>query len=666
MNKKPVQPVLALIILPAFLSFLFSCRNLADDECYKNEAWRLKEEIKTESLVKKTLALYEPDDTANPVQAGNIDLFFTPEGSPDSDIPFIEVSYYFEITEYAEYYDVSKNDSVYKITRKDLPEAYFTINFTDGLVHYSDYDLMQTIIPGEETEFINNFSRTTEIIRQQGNKNSCSINLKEYSIPMKFENGYGFLPLNLLRLFLFNFFSAYFIYNFQDVFIDFPDAYTNPSYSQKMTNKKESWSKAFAAFSYNYLCLALDMHYGRKEYLGVKKFDDWFSATGIKEELMSTNIETAEKALFKVIYQDIADGHTYLNHASPLMGLKYDSRRNEELLINDNTIDIETSPSWSQRRIIALELDEMYKKEINSCYYPKYNNPMDIYISPKNKTIFLYHTEFLVSSWDYTYYKTHLSPDSIGEIWRLPFFKTTGPDGELNEPEGKTLNQIIEEIKGNQDICYGISGFPETFELTCAANYIIKKLNEDGEDKDWAIKNVVLDLTMSPGGEEACCKCLTSWFTGSSDFGYHNKASGTKTYHSTVYDIDFDGNFNTPYDFTIDPDDNITNLRRYLITSRFSFSAANIFEWQMRKKDNIHILGQKPDGGSCVVIFISTLSGTVFATSSDFQICSLMNGSFVDVDEGTDVDITISTDEFGKKVYDRENFCKEFINKSSN
>lgn len=44
-------------------------------------------------------------------------------------------------------------------------------------------------------------------------------------------------------------------------------------------------SKALAEFTYNELCLALDMHYGLKELHDIDTFDALFKQTGLDERL---------------------------------------------------------------------------------------------------------------------------------------------------------------------------------------------------------------------------------------------------------------------------------------------------------------------------------------------------------------------------------------------
>lgn len=69
-------------------------------------------------------------------------------------------------------------------------------------------------------------------------------------------------------------------------------------------------SPELAAYSYNELCLALDMYYGLKEQHDISSFDALFRQTGLKEDLLSEDPIAADCALMTLVDAYIGDNHS--------------------------------------------------------------------------------------------------------------------------------------------------------------------------------------------------------------------------------------------------------------------------------------------------------------------------------------------------------------------
>ncbi len=648
---------------------LVSCRNLTDDDTYSSEAKKVQEEVKKvqEEVTAETLTLrktdlyYMKDDTLK-CYTGDCNLYFAQEG----DIPYVEIA------EFIKYYlgskvPVTHEGSVYKVARSWNSDYYFTIDFSDGKVTYSDLDYYalpeKAVSCNDIITNYSSFERKT-LVEIRGSNVSYSVNLKDYNIPLKYENNLGFIPVNTLLLLLCN--SREFLYNGKDAFLDNDKNYKTTEYSAKISNPKETTSKEFAEYSYNNLCLMLDMNYGRKEYLGVTKFDTWISAAGLKSELSSTNVDTAENALAKLLLQNIADVHTYYQHWTPFKGLNPNAEPLRNIPANclyftpPNIVENPTAARRSENFSI-LWYKRMASKD--SAWYGNENNGiMNIFI-PKNEggtsatanTIFLCFDNFYSTERYEQDYKDTWKFDAIGGKGKndgVNFYKSTGSGGNLAYDESITdIDAFVAEVKkGNYGYGIQFNNRMDTILLTVVSNYIIRKLYADGNRK---LTNVVLDLSLNTGGANDDEAFMSSWFLGKSVCGYVNKTTGSKSAVEYRSDVNFDGKFDAN-----DTIATIEGLKRYCITSLVSFSCGNLFPSQIYFSDSVKTFGQKSGGGTCCVVDYITPSGDYVVTSSFTQMSTFINGSFVDIDAGIDVDVPIAQMDFSE-VYNRYEFCKK-------
>ena len=687
MNIKTVLQVLSLIFLSAFLSFLSSCRNLTDDESYKNEVWRLKEEIKTESLIQKKTDTYISNNGI-PENIGHVELYFTTDG----DIPFVEVKDFIDFYFGSEVFEVIHEGYFYIISSTIHENAYLVLDFSTGSALYSNFDYFVNNNPYISTapDVIFNpdiFSRKV-LVDIPGDNESFTLNLKDYNIPLKFENNYGFIPpATIFSLISFASYPA-FIYNGKDAFFDSQTDYLKSSWSLAMSNKKDSYSRQFADYSYGHLCLSMDLRYGRKDYLwkntDITNFDSWFTSMGLKDELSSTDIKRAENALGKILLHDIGDLHTGYLHLTPFMGTHNVEKYGE--ILHDKPEG--AGRGVSEQRFINNR-NELKKQRKKYCIGSEESCPVNIYIPRQEAAgsdkdfhaLFICFDSFysLQQGWQYRdqwkYTAEEEKKNGIGTKGKDDglYFYESASSGSFTESTSITsvdnfIEAVIDDAQNpNPTKGYGIrignesSNTNETIVITVVANYIIKKLAESNSSRK--IEHVITDMSLNTGGEVDCGVFLASWLLGQCESNIVNTKSGARTSISFVADVNFNGK-GSPEE--PEAGDNIKNLRKYCITSLTSFSCGNQFSSYMKSSDSVKLFGQKSGGGTCSILPVLMPSGTVFTTSSFFQSSKLINGSFVDIDDGIEVDQAISQADFGDLVYDRENFCKEFLNKDSN
>ncbi|EID85270.1 Peptidase family S41 [Treponema sp. JC4] len=669
MSRRIIKTVIQLLLLS---SAFFSCRNLEDDATYKDEVKSVSEDVQAESLTLRPTPIYEYSNGKTTCLANDFPLFFTPGG----DLPYVEIQSFTEAI-FDDTYTITREGTLYKITQSWNQNCYFTIDFSDGNITYSDFDYF--ICPPDaaascDVIFDSSLIKRETIVDIRGEKVSYSINLTDYNIPHKYENNYGFLPMNTLKHLLY--WGGSITYNDKEAFFDYGAEWQIPEYSAKMSNPKESYSQEMADYSYNHLCFVLDLGYGRKNYLGVSSFDSWIRAAGLKEALTSTNIDTAENALAKLLLQDIADLHTYYQHWTPFKGLNPNEdtgRGTPAGCLYWMPPDFLEGPSKTRRINYQKTLLEKFKEEKSSSYYEseadKIKTEMHIFI-PKDQsadadykatknTLFMFFRSFgSQASYAVNYkpkWRFYSDVDDIaskGKDDGIIFYKSENGSGNLTPADDiSKMSDFISKVKNERDHGYGISlkNTNDDIQLMLISNYIIRKLKEDSTRP---MENVVLDFSLNNGGANDDETIFASWFLGESIVCYKNTATGSKCAVKYTADINFDGK--------IDDSDTIKDLQRYCITSFNCFSCGNLLPAQIYFNDSVKTFGEKTGGGTCPIMGVGMPSGTRFSTSCQIQLSTLINGSFVDIDAGIDVDVPIFVGEFDK-VYNRNTFCKEYL-----
>lgn len=670
MNKKTA---VKLLFISALLCFINSCRNLADDETYTAEVKEVSAIVQAESLTLRPTPIYAYSNGKTTCLANDYPLFFTPGG----DLPYVEVQSFTEDI-FGDTYTITREGTQYKITQSQNQNCYFTIDFSDGNITYSDFDYF--LCPPDAAAsgdliFDSSLIKRETIVDIRGEKVSYSINLTDYNIPHKYENNYGFLPMNTLKYLLY--WGGPITYNGKEAFLEYGEEWKIPEYSAKMSNPKESYSQEMADYSYNHLCFVLDSGYGRKNYLGVSSFDSWIRAAGLKEALTSTNIDTAENALAKLLLQDIADLHTYYQHWTPFKGLNpnEDTRRGTPAgCLYRMPPDFLEGPSKTRKNNYQETLLKKFKEEKSSSYYEseadKIKSEMHIFI-PKDQsrdnadykatknTLFMFFRSFdSQASYAVNYkpkWRFYSDVDDIaskGKDDGIIFYKSENGSGELKPADDiSKMSDFISKVKNERDHGYGISlkKGGDNILLMILSNYIIRKLKEDSTRP---MENIVLDFSLNNGGANDDETIFASWFLGESIVCYQNTVTGSKCAVKYTADINFDGQINDL--------DTIKELKRYCITSFNCFSCGNLLPAQIYFNDSVKTFGEKTGGGTCPVMEAGMPSGTRFLTSCQIQLSTLVNGSFVDIDGGIDVDVPIFMGDFNK-VYNRNTFCKEYL-----
>ena len=169
--------------------------------------------------------------------------------------------------------------------------------------------------------------------------------------------------------------------------------------------------------------------------------------------------------------------------------------------------------------------------------------------------------------------------------------------------------------------------------------------------EDSPIENVVLDLSNNIGGDANTAIFVISSFLGEGYASAENTMTGALSTGVYNVDINLDGKFD-------EEDRGLTEKKLFCLISPVSFSCGNLVPNVFKNSHDVTLIGQTSGGGSCVVLPMTTATGTYFQISGPKRLAFTKNGSFYDIDRGADPDYTLM---FPEDFYDRESLTK-YIN----
>ena len=169
--------------------------------------------------------------------------------------------------------------------------------------------------------------------------------------------------------------------------------------------------------------------------------------------------------------------------------------------------------------------------------------------------------------------------------------------------------------------------------------------------EDSPIENVVLDLSNNGGGQAEAAVFVLSAFLGDGYASVKNTMSGALATGVYNVDMNLDGKFD-------EADRGLLTKKRFALITPVSFSCGNLVPSVFKNSNEVTLIGRTSGGGSCVVLPMSTAYGTHFQISGPNRISFARNGSFYDIDQGAEPDISLI---FPESFYDREALT-EYIN----
>ncbi len=166
--------------------------------------------------------------------------------------------------------------------------------------------------------------------------------------------------------------------------------------------------------------------------------------------------------------------------------------------------------------------------------------------------------------------------------------------------------------------------------------------------KNSPVENVVLDLSNNSGGDADTAVFVISTFLGEGYGSLKNTMTGALATAVYNVDVNLDGKFNKD-------DRGLTDKKLFCLTSSNSFSCGNFVPCVFKNSERVTLIGKASGGGSCVVLPLTTAYGSFFRISGPSRLAFTKNGSFYDIDRGTDPDFSLA---FIESFYDRENLTE--------
>ncbi|BAP39563.1 S41 family peptidase [Metamycoplasma canadense] len=230
----------------------------------------------------------------------------------------------------------------------------------------------------------------------------------------------------------------------------------------------------------------------------------------------------------------------------------------------------------------------------------------------------------------------------------------------LNEKRNilkKNLNTDGYLIKGNTAyiiLSAFLAGTNEDIEknnyLNDSFSFLKRNLEEISKNKN--VKNIIIDISRNPGGNVGSMLKVLGLLTNK-DIIQRSQDTQNKFKVTTKYKIDANnnGDFND--------NDAFDQFNYYILTSKNTFSAANLFAGIAKEMNIAKIIGQKSGGGGSPIFPVVLNDQTSMLVSGPLVFLNKINNIEQNLENGVEVDIKIDYKDF----YDIDYLLKNIIKK---
>ena len=359
---------------------------------------------------------------------------------------------------------------------------------------------------------------------------------------------------------------------------------------------KKMRSSALTNFTYNELCINLDLNYGLKELHGNKFdcFDSYFEYVGLKSKLLNPDPEIFCKAIWDLCEAYFSDNHSNFKFASYYCG--YDIAKKFAERVETGDENLLTGNSISKKmELYYTARQNVYGEDIPGLEF-----------SDNGKTA----------------------------IVRFDHYTTYG---------ASDLNAIINE-KTTEDICDLIKKNYTSIQNDIKTEYYLYCVNKMIKENP-EVENVILDMSNNTGGSCRTAVATLAWMLGEVQTNITNSITGAKCSSVYVCDINADGKF--------DENDTIKDKKLFCLISPASFSCGNMVPAMLKSSDRVVLLGETSGGGSAVVYPTMAADSTTFRISSRYVMSENKNGSNYDIDKGIEPHVRLQPE----TLYNKEKIC---------
>ena len=533
-----------------------------------------------------------------------IDCLYFKEGAED--IPYVNIeelcNYYFTV-EYPEKYKVlitSKNNNYTSTVLIDL---------TKRKIYFSNYDHYISQFYSESSKLFFDLANVQEndFIKIEKSFNSWGAPIEvnfsgfeDFVLCAEIDGKLNYyVSLNTFG----NLFTNYrYVYNGKEEYgIDEIINKIGNFYRFDEGTGKKMRSSALTDFTYNELCINLDLNYGLKELHGNKFdcFDSYFEYVGLKSKLLNPDPEIFCKAIWDLCEAYFSDNHSNFKLVSYYCG--YDIAKKFAERVETGDENLLTGNSISKKM-------ELYYTARQNVYGEKVPG-----------------LEF--------------SSDGKTAIVRFDEYTTYG---------ASDLNAIINE-KTTEDICNSIKENYTAIQKDIDTEYYLYCVNKMIKENP-EVENVILDMSNNTGGSCRTAVATLAWMLGEVQTNITNSITGAKCSSVYVCDINADGKF--------DENDTIKDKKLFCLISPASFSCGNMVPAMLKSSDRVVLLGETSGGGSACVYPTMAADSTTFRISSRYVMSENKNGSNYDIDKGIEPHVRLQPE----TLYNKEKICSIVAN----
>lgn len=537
-----------------------------------------------------------------------IDCLYFKEGAED--IPYVNIeelcNYYFTV-EYPEKYKVlitSKNNNYTSTVLIDL---------TKRKIYFSNYDhyISQFYSESSKTFFDLANVQENDFIKIEKSFNSWGAPIEvnfsgfeDFVLCAEIDGKLNYyVSLNTFG----NLFTNYrYVYNGKEEYgIDEIINKIGNFYRFDEGTGKKMRSSALTDFTYNELCINLDLNYGLKELHGNKFdcFDSYFEYVGLKSKLLNPDPEIFCKAIWDLCEAYFSDNHSNFKLVSYYCGYDIAKKFAERVETGDETLL--TGNSIYEKMVL-------YKTARQNEYGEKVPG---LEFSDDGKTAIVRFDEYTASKDSY-------------------YANLNAIINETNQKLGKTTEEICELIKTDYTAIQ--KDIVTEYYLYC----VNKMIKENPE-----VENVILDMSNNGGGRCRTAVATLAWMLGEVQTSITNSITGAKCSSVYVCDINADGKF--------DENDTIKDKKLFCLISPASFSCGNMVPAMLKSSDRVVLLGETSGGGSACVYDTMAADSTTFRISSRYVMSENKNGSNYDIDKGIEPHVRLQPE----TLYNKKKIC---------
>ena len=544
-----------------------------------------------------------------------IDCLYFKEGAED--IPYVNIeelcNYYFTV-EYPEKYKVlitSKNNNYTSTVLIDL---------TKRKIYFSNYDHYISQFYSESSKLFFDLANVQEndFIKIEKSFNSWGAPIEvnfsgfeDFVLCAEIDGKLNYyVSLNTYG----NLFTAFksVVYNGKEVYSVnkiIYNGFDNPKefYRFDEGTGKKMRSSALTDFTYNELCINLDLNYGLKELHGNKFdcFDSYFEYVGLKSKLLNPDPEIFCKAIWDLCEAYFSDNHSNFKFASYYCG--YDIAKKFAERVETGDENLLTGNSISKKmELYYTARQNVYGEDIPGLEF---------------------------------------SDDGKTAIVRFDHY-TNSEDYDLNAIINET-NQKLE--KTTEDICNSIKENYTAIQKDIDTEYYLYCVNKMIKENP-EVENVILDMSNNTGGSCRTAVATLAWMLGEVQTNITNSITGAKCSSVYVCDINADGKF--------DENDTIKDKKLFCLISPASFSCGNMVPAMLKSSDRVVLLGETSGGGSACVYPTMAADSTTFRISSRYVMSENKNGSNYDIDKGIEPHVRLQPE----TLYNKEKICSIVAN----